>query len=214
MKEISDVLWCHSLQSYFIWLKVTLKHHTDILISSDKMVYITWSVKYSPKGDGSLTSYSPCDGVCFLDVCLSPYSKLLLTSPTQVLSLVAEEKAALQAQLSQEGDAQGCFIQSAQCLLQVTKPACLSDRKLLSKWQHIHKRFTGWHHCIQNIQHEQKHLWWWQIIYFFAMPLNVKSMLFSIACLQVEYETFFMNQNKTIHGCRQIFFMKSRYIFC
>ena len=59
------------------------------------------------------------------------------------------------------------------------------------------------------------------------MPLNMKSMLFSVACLQVEYETFFMNQNKTIHGCRQIFaslmlapnysmiwlFMKSRYIF-
>lgn len=70
----------------------------------------------------------------FLDACLSPYSKLLLTSPTQVLSLVAEEKAVLQAQLSQEGDAQGCFIQSALCLLQVTKAACLSltpDNKVI-----------------------------------------------------------------------------------
>uniref|UniRef100_A0A8C9ZSL5 E3 ubiquitin-protein ligase RNF10 n=1 Tax=Sander lucioperca TaxID=283035 RepID=A0A8C9ZSL5_SANLU len=56
--------------------------------------------------------------VRFGDASLSPYSKLLLTSPTQVLSLVAEEKAALEAQLSQEGDAQGCFIQSALCLLQ------------------------------------------------------------------------------------------------
>uniref|UniRef100_A0A7N8XAI2 E3 ubiquitin-protein ligase RNF10 n=1 Tax=Mastacembelus armatus TaxID=205130 RepID=A0A7N8XAI2_9TELE len=59
--------------------------------------------------------------VRFGDACLSPYSKLLLTSPAQVLSLVAEEKAALQAQLSQEDDTQGCFIQSALCLLQVTK---------------------------------------------------------------------------------------------
>uniref|UniRef100_A0A8C2XME5 E3 ubiquitin-protein ligase RNF10 n=1 Tax=Cyclopterus lumpus TaxID=8103 RepID=A0A8C2XME5_CYCLU len=59
--------------------------------------------------------------VRFGDTCLSPYSKLLLTSPTQVLSLVAEEKAVLQSQLSQEGDAQGCFIQSALCLLQVTE---------------------------------------------------------------------------------------------
>lgn len=58
--------------------------------------------------------------VCVVDACLSPYSKLLLTSPAQVLSLVSEEKAVLQAQLSQEEDAQGCFIQSALCLLQVT----------------------------------------------------------------------------------------------
>ncbi|TMS03600.1 RING finger protein 10 [Larimichthys crocea] len=56
--------------------------------------------------------------VRFGDACLSPYSKLLLTSPAQVLSLVSEEKAVLQAQLSQEEDAQGCFIQSALCLLQ------------------------------------------------------------------------------------------------
>lgn len=59
--------------------------------------------------------------MCSPDACLSPYSKLLLTSPVQVLSLVAEEKAVLQVQLSQEDDAQGCFIQSALCLLQVTK---------------------------------------------------------------------------------------------
>lgn len=54
------------------------------------------------------------------DASLSPYSKLLLISPAQALSLVAEEKAVLQAQLSQEEDAHGCFIQSALCLLQVT----------------------------------------------------------------------------------------------
>uniref|UniRef100_A0A8C5DDU2 E3 ubiquitin-protein ligase RNF10 n=1 Tax=Gouania willdenowi TaxID=441366 RepID=A0A8C5DDU2_GOUWI len=56
--------------------------------------------------------------VCFGDAQLSPYSKLLLISLGQVLYLVAEEKLALQAQLSQEEDAQGCFIQRALCLLQ------------------------------------------------------------------------------------------------
>uniref|UniRef100_A0A665T0S5 E3 ubiquitin-protein ligase RNF10 n=1 Tax=Echeneis naucrates TaxID=173247 RepID=A0A665T0S5_ECHNA len=66
--------------------------------------------------------------VRFGDACLSPYSKLLLTSPAQVLSLLAEEKAALQTQLSQEEDAQGCFIQSALCLLQVTQCACLNQK--------------------------------------------------------------------------------------
>lgn len=58
--------------------------------------------------------------LCFSDVRLGPYSKLLLTSPAQALSLVEEEKAVLQAQLSQEEDAHGCFIQSALCLLQVS----------------------------------------------------------------------------------------------
>lgn len=57
--------------------------------------------------------------LCVLDVRLSPYSKLLLTSPAQALSLLEEEKAVLQVQLSQEDDAQSCFIQSALCLLQV-----------------------------------------------------------------------------------------------
>ncbi|KAM4576937.1 E3 ubiquitin-protein ligase RNF10 [Odontesthes bonariensis] len=56
--------------------------------------------------------------VRFGDACLSPYSKLLLTSPAQFLGLIAEEKAVLQAQLSQEEDSQGCFIQSSLCLLQ------------------------------------------------------------------------------------------------
>lgn len=49
------------------------------------------------------------------DSCLSPYSKLLLLSPEQALGMMAEEKAVLQAQLSQEEDS--CFIQSALCLL-------------------------------------------------------------------------------------------------
>uniref|UniRef100_A0A7N8XDY7 Ring finger protein 10 n=1 Tax=Mastacembelus armatus TaxID=205130 RepID=A0A7N8XDY7_9TELE len=67
--------------------------------------------------------------VRFGDACLSPYSKLLLTSPAQVLSLVAEEKAALQAQLSQEDDTQGCFIQSALCLLQEREEMLLKQKK-------------------------------------------------------------------------------------
>ncbi|XP_035514355.1 RING finger protein 10 [Morone saxatilis] len=67
--------------------------------------------------------------VRFGDACLSPYSKLLLTSPAQVLSLVAEEKSVLQAQLRQEEDAQGCFIQSALCLLQEREETLLKQQK-------------------------------------------------------------------------------------
>lgn len=37
------------------------------------------------------------------------------------------------------------------------------------------------------------------------MPLNVKVMHFSLVCLQVEYETFFMAQNQSIHCYRLIF---------
>ncbi|XP_053181139.1 RING finger protein 10 [Scomber japonicus] len=67
--------------------------------------------------------------VRFGDTCLSPFSKLLLTSSAQVLSLLAEEKAILQAQLSQEEDAQGCFIQSALCLLQEREEMLLKQQK-------------------------------------------------------------------------------------
>nr|XP_046242578.1 RING finger protein 10 isoform X2 [Scatophagus argus] len=67
--------------------------------------------------------------VRFGDPHLSPYSKLLLTSPAQALSLVAEEKAVLQAQFSQEEDAQGCFIQSALCLLQEREESLLKQQK-------------------------------------------------------------------------------------
>lgn len=65
--------------------------------------------------------------VRFGDAGLSPYSKLLLTSPAQVLSLVAEEKAALQAELSQDED--GCFIQSALCLLQEREETLLKQQR-------------------------------------------------------------------------------------
>ncbi|KAG5840705.1 hypothetical protein ANANG_G00191530 [Anguilla anguilla] len=60
------------------------------------------------------------------DVRLSPYSKLLLASVEQVLGLVGEERAALQAQLSQEDqDTQACFIQSALHQLQEREEALL-----------------------------------------------------------------------------------------
>ncbi|XP_046904311.1 RING finger protein 10 isoform X1 [Hypomesus transpacificus] len=67
--------------------------------------------------------------ICFGDLCLSPYSKLLLASSEQVLGLVAEERSALQAQLSQEEGAQACFIQSALCHLQEREEALLKHQK-------------------------------------------------------------------------------------
>ncbi|XP_037113725.1 RING finger protein 10 [Syngnathus acus] len=67
--------------------------------------------------------------VRFGDSALSPYSKLLLTSSTQVFSLVEEEKAVLQAQLCQEDDAQGCFIQSALCHLQEKEEMLLKQQQ-------------------------------------------------------------------------------------
>ncbi|XP_061841847.2 E3 ubiquitin-protein ligase RNF10 [Nerophis lumbriciformis] len=63
------------------------------------------------------------------DAALSPYSKLLLTTSDQVLILVAEEKAALQAQLCQDEDAQGCFIQSALCHLQEREETLFQQQK-------------------------------------------------------------------------------------
>ncbi|XP_072538641.1 E3 ubiquitin-protein ligase RNF10 [Salminus brasiliensis] len=60
------------------------------------------------------------------DVRLSAYSKLLLASQEQVLSLLTEERAALQAQLSQEkDDPQACFTQSALLQLQEREDALL-----------------------------------------------------------------------------------------
>ncbi|TWW60696.1 RING finger protein 10, partial [Takifugu flavidus] len=70
--------------------------------------------------------------VRFGDTRLSPYSKLLLTSPSQALRMVEEEKAVLQAQLSLEDDAQGCFIQSALCLLKEREEMLLKQQKVNS----------------------------------------------------------------------------------
>ncbi|KAI1900722.1 hypothetical protein AGOR_G00052820 [Albula goreensis] len=62
------------------------------------------------------------------DVRLSPYSKLLLASKEQILGLVGEERAALQAQLSQEEqDVQACFIQSALHQLQEREEALMKN---------------------------------------------------------------------------------------
>lgn len=67
--------------------------------------------------------------VRFGDARLSQYSKLLLASLEQVLSLLAEEREILQVKLSQEGESQGCFIQSALCLLQEREEMLLKKRK-------------------------------------------------------------------------------------
>uniref|UniRef100_A0A3B5LRH4 Uncharacterized protein n=1 Tax=Xiphophorus couchianus TaxID=32473 RepID=A0A3B5LRH4_9TELE len=66
--------------------------------------------------------------VRFGDASLSQYSKLLLTSPSQVLNLVTEEKGILQAQLSLEEEPEGCFIQSALCLLQEQEETLLKHQ--------------------------------------------------------------------------------------
>ncbi|XP_067269429.1 RING finger protein 10 isoform X2 [Pseudorasbora parva] len=62
----------------------------------------------------------------FGDVHLRAYSKLLLASQQQVLGLLAEERMALQSQLSQEkDDPQACFIQSALLQLQEREESLL-----------------------------------------------------------------------------------------
>ncbi|XP_020326220.1 RING finger protein 10-like [Oncorhynchus kisutch] len=71
--------------------------------------------------------------ICFGDVHLSPYSKLLLASQEQLLGLVAEEKFVLQAQLTLEEDAIACFIQSALCSLQEREEALLKHQKACTK---------------------------------------------------------------------------------
>lgn len=77
-----------------------------------------------------------------LDPGLSQYSKLLLASPAQVLSLLAEERAALQLQLSLEGEAQSCFIQSALCHLQVRNALYIT---------HLLMSFPGFLICFYSI---------------------------------------------------------------
>ncbi|CAM4715034.1 unnamed protein product [Leuciscus chuanchicus] len=66
----------------------------------------------------------------FEDVHLRAYSKLLLASQHQVLGLLAEERMALQSQLSQEKDnPQACFIQSALLQLQEREEGLLKCRR-------------------------------------------------------------------------------------
>ncbi|XP_056102580.1 RING finger protein 10 isoform X2 [Rhinichthys klamathensis goyatoka] len=66
----------------------------------------------------------------FEDVHLRAYSKLLLASQQQVLGLLAEERMALQSQLSQEkDDPQSCFIQSALLQLQEREEGLLKCRR-------------------------------------------------------------------------------------
>ncbi|XP_005169141.1 E3 ubiquitin-protein ligase RNF10 isoform X1 [Danio rerio] len=66
----------------------------------------------------------------FGDVQFCSYSKLLLASRQQVLGLLAEERMALQTQLSQEkDDPQACFIQSALLQLQEREESLLKRRR-------------------------------------------------------------------------------------
>lgn len=66
----------------------------------------------------------------FGDVQFCSYSKLLLASRQQVLGLLAEERTALQTQLSQEkDDPQACFIQSALLQLQEREESLLKRRR-------------------------------------------------------------------------------------
>lgn len=66
----------------------------------------------------------------FGDVQFCSYSKLLLASRQQVLGLLAEERTALQTQLSQEkDDPQACFIQSALLQLQEREKSLLKRRR-------------------------------------------------------------------------------------
>ncbi|XP_067251293.1 RING finger protein 10 isoform X1 [Chanodichthys erythropterus] len=66
----------------------------------------------------------------FDDVHLRAYSKLLLASQQQVLGLLAEERMALQSQLSQEkDDPQACFVQSALLQLQEREEGLLKCRR-------------------------------------------------------------------------------------
>jgi len=81
--------------------------------------------------------------VRFGDMCLSQYSKLLLASPEQVLNLMAEEKATLQAQLSQEVDAESCFIQSALCDLQEREEVVLKQRKTSEKKSRVEHNLSS-----------------------------------------------------------------------
>uniref|UniRef100_A0A8B9KM78 E3 ubiquitin-protein ligase RNF10 n=1 Tax=Astyanax mexicanus TaxID=7994 RepID=A0A8B9KM78_ASTMX len=83
------------------------------------------------------------------DVRLSAYSKLLLASREQVLSLLTEERGALQMQLSQEkDDPQACFIQSALLQLQVCT-YLLTNRK--SSHYHILQYVSAFDDEVQDV---------------------------------------------------------------
>uniref|UniRef100_A0A8C2EL64 E3 ubiquitin-protein ligase RNF10 n=1 Tax=Cyprinus carpio TaxID=7962 RepID=A0A8C2EL64_CYPCA len=106
-------------------------HSADLksVVAMETHQYVTGNVitmRLMRREKGSLVALPSCqwvkveEPIHFGDVHLRAYSKLLLASQEQVLGLLAEERVALQTQLSQEkDDPQACFIQSALLQLQV-----------------------------------------------------------------------------------------------
>uniref|UniRef100_A0A672MKM5 E3 ubiquitin-protein ligase RNF10 n=1 Tax=Sinocyclocheilus grahami TaxID=75366 RepID=A0A672MKM5_SINGR len=106
-------------------------HSADLksVVAMETHQYVTGNVitmRLMRREKGSLVALPSCqwvkveEPIHFGDVNLRAYSKLLLASQKQVLGLLAEERVALQTQLSQEkDDPQACFIQSALLQLQV-----------------------------------------------------------------------------------------------
>ncbi|XP_016092371.1 RING finger protein 10-like [Sinocyclocheilus grahami] len=105
-------------------------HSADLksVVAMETHQYVTGNVitmRLMRREKGSLVALPSCqwvkveEPIHFGDVNLRAYSKLLLASQKQVLGLLAEERVALQTQLSQEkDDPQACFIQSALLQLQ------------------------------------------------------------------------------------------------
>ncbi|XP_059379946.1 E3 ubiquitin-protein ligase RNF10-like isoform X2 [Carassius carassius] len=105
-------------------------HSADLksVVAMETRQYVTGNVitmRLMRREKGSLLALPSCqwvkveEPIHFGDVHLRAYSKLLLASQEQVLGLLAEERVALQTQLSQEkDDPQSCFIQSALLQLQ------------------------------------------------------------------------------------------------
>uniref|UniRef100_A0A3P8VSQ6 E3 ubiquitin-protein ligase RNF10 n=1 Tax=Cynoglossus semilaevis TaxID=244447 RepID=A0A3P8VSQ6_CYNSE len=96
--------------------------------------------------------------VYFGDSSLGPNSKLLLASAAQVLSLVLEEKAALQAQLLQEDDAQECFIQRALSLAvhrrrSLVQHVTVSTTRFFFKIVQCTPGLTQWTSVLSSPQH-------------------------------------------------------------
>ncbi|XP_059359303.1 RING finger protein 10 [Carassius carassius] len=114
-------------------------HSADLksVVAMETRQYVTGNVitmRLMRREKGSLVALPSCqwvkveEPIHFGDGHLCAYSKLLLASQEQVLGLLAEERVALQTQLSQEkDDPQACFIQSALLQLQEREERLLKE---------------------------------------------------------------------------------------
>uniref|UniRef100_A0A8C2J765 E3 ubiquitin-protein ligase RNF10 n=1 Tax=Cyprinus carpio TaxID=7962 RepID=A0A8C2J765_CYPCA len=114
-------------------------HSADLksVVAMETRQYVTGNVitmRLMRREKGSLVALPSCqwvkveEPIHFGDVHLRAFSKLLLASQEQVLGLLAEERVALQTQLSQEkDDPQACFIQSALLQLQEREEHLLKE---------------------------------------------------------------------------------------